>query len=175
MLQKAELEADALKKASELTLRQKQIDQQRELEQTWQQERKKIQREEERLQQREDKLESRMNLVEKKLSDIEKREAVIIGRKAQLDEEKKHISTLNDQLISELEKTSGLSSIEAKEMLMNRLTNEVKTESANLIRQIKKESEEEAEKEACRIITTAINRLAVSLHIRDHCRHGRHP
>lgn len=162
ILQKAEIEADTLKKASELTLRQKQIDQQRELEQVWQQERKKIQREEERIQQREDKLESRMSLVEKKLFDIEKREAVLIARKSQIDEEKKQISLMHERHIAELEKASGLSSIEAKEILMNRLTHEVKTESANLIRRIKKEAEEDAEKEASRIITTAINRLVVS-------------
>lgn len=162
IIEKAEIEAETLKKTSELVLRQKQVDQQRDLEQTWQSERKKLQREEERIKQREDKLESRMNLVEKKLFDIEKREAILIGRKAQLDEEKKQISTLHIQLLTELEKASGLSSTEAKDILMSRLTNEVKTESANLIRRIKKEAEEEAERKAASIIATAINRLAVS-------------
>jgi len=162
ILQKAEMEAHSIKKASELSLKQNQVDQQRELEQAWQIERKKMQREEERLKHREDKLESRMNLVEKKLSDIEKREAIIIARKAQLDEEKKHVNELHGRLLSELERASGLSSIEAKDILLNRITNEVKTDAANLIRRIKKEAEEEAEKNASTIIATAINRLAVS-------------
>src|SRR4051812_26199772 len=86
ILYRAEQEAMELKRTAEMSLQQKLMEQQRDLEQLWQQERKKIQREEERLKQREDKIESRMNLVEKKLSDIEKREAVLIGRKAQLDE-----------------------------------------------------------------------------------------
>lgn len=158
---RAEQDAEELRKGAELGLRQKQLEQQRELEQLWQLERKKIQREEERIKQREDKLESRMNLVEKKLSDIEKREAVLIGRKAQLDEEKKGAVETHAKLIAQLEKASGLSSNEAKEMLLLRLTNEVKTEAANLIRRIKKEAEEEAEKQACTIIATAINRMAV--------------
>lgn len=161
IIYKAELESDTIKKAGEIALKQNQIEQQKDLEQTWQNERRKIQREEERLKQREDKLESRMNLVEKKLSDIEKREAVIIGRKAQLDEEKKLVADTHAQLVAELEKISGLSSTEAKEILINKITNEVKTESALLIRRIKKEAEEEAEHEASRIIATAINRLAV--------------
>lgn len=159
---KAEQESDELKKETELTLKHKQLEHQRELEQIWQQERKKIQREEERFKQREDKLESRMNLVEKKLFDIEKREAVLIGRKAQIDEEKKSIFETHSRLISELEKASGLSSLEAKELLLSRLTNEVKTEAANLIRKTKKEAEEEAEREAATIIATAINRMAVA-------------
>lgn len=162
ILQKAEQEASSIKKASEFAMKQNQIDQQRELEQVWQIERRKIQREEERLKQREDKLEARMNLVEKKLSDIEKREAVLIARKAQLDEEKKHVSETHHRLITELEQASGLSSHEAKDILLSRITNEVKTDAANLIRRIKKEAEENAEKEASSIIATAINRLATS-------------
>ena len=159
---RAEQDAEELKKGTELSLKHKQIEQQRELEVLWQQERKKIQREEERFKLREDKLESRMNLVEKKLSDIEKREAVLIGRKAQIDEEKKQAADARVQLIAELEKASGLSSSEAKEILLSRLTNEVKTEAANLIRRVKKEAEEEAEKQASAIIATAINRMAVT-------------
>lgn len=162
ILYRAEQESIELRKGAEIGLKQKQFEHQRELDQLWQQERKKIQREEERFKQREDKVESRMNLVEKKLSDIEKREAVLIGRKVQLDEERKGVLETHAKLIAELEKVSGLSTSEAKEMLLSRLTNEVKTEAANLIRRTKKEAEEEAEKQACTIIATAINRMAVS-------------
>lgn len=161
IIARAEQDGCEIKKAAELIQQQKQLEQQRDLEQVWQQERKKIQREEERIKQREDKLETRMNLVEKKLSDIEKREAIIIGRKAQLDEEKKLIAENQTKLISELEKVSGLSLSEAKEALMSRLSNEIKTEAANLIRKCKREAEEEADKQASAIIATAVNRLAV--------------
>lgn len=162
LVTQGEREVEALKKSTELSLKQAQIEQQREFEHLWQIERKKIQREEERLKQREDKLESRINLVEKKLSDIEKREAILIGRKTQLDEEKKLASEKYAFLLSELERISGLTSNEAKTLLMNQMTHEVKTEAANLIRRMKKEAEENAEREASRIIATAINRLAVS-------------
>ena len=162
ILHRAEQEAEEKRKGVELGLKQKQLEHQRELEYTWQQERKKIQREEERIKQREDKLETRMNLVEKKLSDIEKREAILIARKTQLDEEKKNTLETHTKLITELEKISGLSVSEAKDILISRLTNEAKTEAAHLTRRIKKEAEEEAEREAATIIATAINRLAVS-------------
>lgn len=159
---RAELEGDELKKRAELSLKQARVEQQKDLEQIWQQERKKIHHEEERLQQREDKLESRMNLVEKKLSDIEKREAVIIARRARLEEEKKETQGSRERLVVELERVAGFSANEAKEMLLANLTNEIKTDAANLIRRVRKEAEEEADKEAASIITTAINRLAVS-------------
>lgn len=162
IVKNAEVEASTLKKNTELSLRQNQIDQQKELEQLWQAERRKTQKEEDRVKQREDKLETRMNLVEKKLSDIEKREAIIIARKAQLDEEKKLVNERLAILINELEKVSGLTSSEAKDILISRITNEVKTDAANLTRRIKKEAEEEAERIASTIISTAINRLTVS-------------
>lgn len=162
IIQEAEFEAVHLKRQNEFLIKQKQIEQQKEFETLFQQEKRKLQKEEERFKLREDKLESRMNLVEKKLSDIEKREAVLIGRKAQLDEEKKSVSDLQSQLTIQLEKIAGLSSSEAKELLLHKLTNEVKTEAAQFIRRAQKEAEEEAKREASTIIATAINRLAVN-------------
>lgn len=162
MIHKAEMDVDSLRKSGELAIKQQQVDQQRELERVWQSERRKMQREEERLKQREDKIESRMNVVETKLSDIEKREGVLSIAKSQVEEEKKRVAEYQDQLVLELEKVSGLSSIEAKELILSRLTNDVKTEAANLIRKIRKEAEENAEKEAATIIATAINRMAGS-------------
>ncbi|MBA3958703.1 MAG: ribonuclease Y [Parachlamydiaceae bacterium] len=162
ILQKAESEVASLKRAHELTLKQAQVDQQREMESLWQGERRKIQREEERIQQREDKLETRMQAVEKKMAEIERRELTLGTHQQRLEEEKKELSQRQANLVQELEKLSGLSATEAKDLLINRMTHDVKTDAANLIRRIKKEAEEEAEREANIIITTAINRLAVA-------------
>lgn len=161
IIKKAEFDSEAIKKAGEISVKQNMLEQQREFERHWQQEKRKIQREEERLKQREDKIEARMNLVEKKLSDIEKREALIAARKTQIDEEKKVVGECHTQLLAQLEKIAGFSTTEAKDYLLSQISSEVKSEAANFIRRTRKEAEEEAEKEANRIITTAINRLAV--------------
>lgn len=162
MIQKAEMEISSLKKSQEISLKNLQVEHQREMDQLWQGERKKIQREEERLKQREDKLEARMQLAEKKLSDIEKRENVLDAQKIQIEMERKKTSEQQIHLMKELEHASGLSAQEAKDLLLARINNEVKTEAANFIRRTTKEAEEEADREASRIIATAINRLAVS-------------
>lgn len=162
ILRKAEQDADLIKKNANTSCDLQQATQQKLFTEEFQKERRKLQIEEERIKQREDKLESRMNLVEKKLSDIEKREAIIIARKEQLDEEKKLLQEKHAKLIFELEKASGLSSSEAKEALLSKISLEVRTDAANLTRKIQKETEEEAEKLASKIIATAINRLAVS-------------
>lgn len=159
---RSELEADSIRKNAEISIKQGQVEHQRELEALWQCERRKIQKEEERIKQREDKLESRMSLVEKKLSDIEKREALITARRAQLDEEKKLNAETQQKLITELERIAGLSASEARELMFSKLVNDVKTDAANLIRRSLKEAEEEAERKASSIIASSINRLAVS-------------
>lgn len=162
ILQKAEIDVSNLRKAHELSIKQSQIEQEREREILWQNERKNILREEDRLKQREDKIEARINLVDKKLSDIEKREAILSAQKIQLDEEKKQTSESQLRLIKELEHISGLSAMEARDILISRITQDVKTEGANLVRRTIKEAEEEADREASRIIVTAINRMAAS-------------
>jgi ribonuclease Y len=162
ILHQAEKESSNLKKNTEMIIKQHKLDHSRELENVWQTERKKLQKEEERITLKEDKVETRMSLVEKKLNDIEKREAVINSRKIELEEEKKSISVTAKQLLNELENISGLSAIEAKEILINKVTCEVKADTANLIRRISKEAEEEADAQASMIIATAINRLAAS-------------
>jgi ribonuclease Y len=161
ILRKAQQEGETLKKNIELASRQQQIDHQKEFENRWQQERRKIQSEDERIKQREDKLEARMNLVDKKIIDLEKREAVLSTEKIKLDQDKKSVAEIQINLFTRLEQIAGLSTKEAKDILFNEITQEVKKDAANYIRKTTKEIKEEAEKEASRIIATAINRLAV--------------
>lgn len=161
ILQKAELDATALRHAKELESKQRQMEQQREWEQTLQNEKRKLNKEEERLQQREDKLESRIQSAEKKLSELEKRELKLSEQRQQLDVELQKIALLQTQLTQKLESLSGLSADEARTLLVTRMADEVKHETAHLIRRSKQEAEETAEREASRIIATAIGRLAV--------------
>lgn len=161
IIKKAEADAESIKKAAEITLKQNMLEQQRELELQWQTEKRKAQREEDRLKQREDKLEARMNVVDKKISDLEKREAQIAAQQVYLENEKQSVASAQATLVEKLERIAGLSINEAKEFLIAQITNDVKTEAANLIRRTQKEAEEEAENKANRIIATAINRLAV--------------
>lgn len=160
IIKKAEQEAERLSNNAHLTAKHIHLDKQKELDEFWQTERRKIFREEERLKQREDKLEGRMNLVEKKLSEMEKKEVLIAQQKEKIEQEKLFISDLKATLKAELERASGLTWAEAKSSLLANIQNEIKSETANLIRKAKKEAEENADREATKIIATAIQRLA---------------
>jgi ribonucrease Y len=161
ILKKGEAEAESQKKQAELAYRQQQSEQQREFENRWQNERRKIQTEDERLKLREDKLETRLNLVEKKLSDLEKREATLSFQQTQLKNEELSVAEIKSSLLTRLEHTAGLSIKEAKDLLFNEITEEVTRDAANFIRKTTKEVSDEAEKEASKIIATAINRIAL--------------
>ncbi len=161
ILQKGEQEAATRRQSQELNIKQLQLEQQRELELILQNERRKMLREEERLKLREDKFDAKTFLVEKKIAEIEAREAVCKGAQAQIIEEKRHISEIELKLINQLERSAGYSAQEAKDLLINRFTEETKLEASHLTRRLIREAEEEAEQKAREIIATAINRLAV--------------
>jgi len=158
---KAELKAKSMQEHATIELKAKKTEMQNELEEQWLVEKKKLGEKEERIKLKEDKLEGRINLIEKKITDIERREALLIVKKEQLDLQKQNLHEHEKTVIQELEKISGLTSIEAKELLTTKVTDDVKADAANFIRRITKEAEQDAERKASTIIATAINRLAV--------------
>jgi ribonuclease Y len=162
ILQRAETDAETFKATAQISLRKQELEQQHELERIAYASKKKLQKEEERLQQKEDKLEIRMNLVEKKLSDIDKKEAVVNARRERNEEERKNLAETQNKLVGELERASGLTATEARELLLERIRGQAATDAANVTRRIQAEAHEHAEQEAARIIATAINRMAVS-------------
>lgn len=161
IIAKANDESMAMRRRGEQALKQEEIEQQHRLEHFWQQERGKLAREDERLRQREDKLESRWQTADKKAAELEKREGMVAAGHKQQEVLQSELEELRRQLVVELERHAGLSASEARELLLERLTNEVKIDAANMTRRILKEAEEGAEDAARKIIVTAINRLAV--------------
>lgn len=162
MISQTEKEIGLMKHKSELKIKEQELIHQKELDQEWAKHKQKIHKEELRLQTKEDKLEARMSLVEQKLSQVEKREAAISLRAEQNRLEKENLDRRSEEIAKELESISGLTRNEAREALIRNLIDEAKQEASGEIHRIRKESEEQAKVEAARIITTAINRMAVS-------------
>lgn len=161
ILKRAEIEAATYKQNQELAIKHQQSERQREMEQYWQNERRQLQREEDRLKQREDKLENRLGLVEKKLSDIERKEIGLSSQQEKLDLEKKQLEDRTNSFLKDLEKASNLTTVEAKNLLISKVSEEIQLETAQIIRKAQQEAEEDAERLAIKVITSAIHRLAV--------------
>ena len=119
--------------------------------------RNEIKHQENRLQKKEEDIDRKLDSIEKKEEAIREKEVEVENRLAKVDE-------LQQQKLEELEKISGLTISEAKQILLNSIEDEVKHEAAMLIRDIENSAREEGEKRAREIVAAAIQRVAA-----DHC------
>ena len=79
---------------------------------------------------------------------------------AQVEKMKAQVSELYDKQLAELERLAGLSSEEAREYLLNKVEDEIKHETAILIKDLENNAKEQADKNAREIISQAIQRCA---------------
>ncbi len=115
---------------------------------------------EKRLSIKEDNLEKRISLIEKKETDFMRRERMLVQSEKTIAEKEKLAEEKLKEKIIELEKVSGMTLAEAKNTLINSITEEAKHESAKTIKRIEDETREIADKKAKEIIATAIQRYA---------------
>ena len=115
--------------------------------------RNEIQRLERRLIQREESL-------DKKVDSLQKKEDAMNERVAEIDAREAEVQELHEKRREELERISGLSSEEAKKILLDEVKKEVTHDAALMIKDIETRAKEEADKKARNIITTAIQRCA---------------
>ncbi len=115
---------------------------------------------EQRLNQREENLDRKSEAGERKEAAIDARLSDLEERRIKLEAREEEIQELRNRRMSELEKVGGLSAAEAKSELLHELEEELNTESGLLIRRIHQEAHENAEKDARKIISLAIERYA---------------
>ncbi len=115
---------------------------------------------EKRLAQREELLDKRADSMDVKMKNIEKQEKDIELLRERLSGREQELSKSISRQIDELERIAQLDRENAKEMLLDKLKNEVKNESGLMIRNLLEEAKEKSEREARRILTYAIQRYA---------------
>lgn len=112
-----------------------------------------LQRIERRLVQKEEAL-------ERKGDNLEKREEQLNRRERELDRTAQEIQELKNRQVAELERISGMTTEDAKKLLLAAVEEETRREAANIIREIEAEAKEEGERRAREIIALAIQRCA---------------
>lgn len=98
--------------------------------------------------------------IDRKSEALERREESLNKKAKELNEKEVLINELYEKQVEELERLSGLTSEEAKELLLNDIRKEIAHESAIMIKEIEAQTREEAEKRAREIISCAIQRCA---------------
>ena len=119
-----------------------------------------MQKLEKRLAQREENLEKKVSLVDQKEITIAKREKTLTAQEKTVKEMEDQYTQYLEEQKRMLERISGMTSDEAKKLLMQSLENEAKHESARTIRRIEEETKENADKIARNIIAIAIQRYS---------------
>ena len=118
--------------------------------------RNEIQRMEKRVLSREENLDKKSDALEKRESSLSAREAEIVKKKAEIDE-------LSSKRLQELERISGLTSEQAKEYLLKTVEDDVKHETAVMIKELESRAKEEADKRAKDFVVSAIQKCAADV------------
>jgi ribonuclease Y len=108
---------------------------------------------EKRHREREKSLENRSN-------SLERRENVIVSKEVSIEEAKNKAEELKEQQVNQLERIAGLSSTEAREVVLNRAEQEMDHELAKRYYELEQQMREKVDEEARKVITLAIQRLA---------------
>ena len=145
--------AEAKKKESLLEIKEESIKNKNELEKETKERRAELQRYEKRVLSKEEAL-------DKKADAIEKREAGFAAKEEQLKQREAKVEELSRQRVQELERISGLTSEQAKEYLLKTVEEDVKHDTAKMIKELETQAKEEADKKAKEFVVTAIQRCA---------------
>ena len=145
--------AETKKRETLLEVKEETIKSKNDLDKEIRDRRAEIQRNERRIVQKEENL-------DKKLDAIEKREAGFLAREEELNRQKAEIAKLSEERVQELERISGLTSEQAKEYLLKTVEEDVKLDTAKLIKEMEHQAKEEAGKKARDYVVTAIQKCA---------------
>ena len=98
--------------------------------------------------------------LDKKLEAIEKREAGFAAKEEEINRQKAQVAKLNEERVKELERISGLTSEQSKDYLLKTVEEDVKIDTAKLIKEMEHKAKEEADKKAKEYVVTAIQKCA---------------
>uniref|UniRef100_UPI004056728A ribonuclease Y n=1 Tax=Agathobacter sp. TaxID=2021311 RepID=UPI004056728A len=145
--------AEAKKRESMLEIKEETIRAKNDIEKEIKERRNEISRNERRIVQKEENL-------DKKLEAMERREANFAAKEEELKRQRSEIANLNEQRLQELERISGLTSEQAKEYLLKTIEEDVKLDTAKLVKELENKAKEEAAKKAKDYVVTAIQKCA---------------
>ena len=103
---------------------------------------------------------SKEETLDKKLDALEKRESKLSSKEANFEKEKQRVEELRQSHLRELEKISNLTTEQAKEYLLKTVEEDVKHETAVLVKDLERQAKDEADKKAKEIVVNAIQKCA---------------
>ena len=145
--------AETTKKESLLEVKEESIRTKNELEKETKERRAELQRYEKRVLAKEESVDKRSDVLEHRENKLTAKEEHLRQREAKVEE-------LSQKRVQELERISGLTSEQAKEYLLKTVEEDVKHDTAKMVRELETQAKEEADKKAKEYVVNAIQRCA---------------
>ncbi len=153
LIENASKEAENKKKEEIFKAKEEILKSRNELDQEIKERRGEIQLQEKRMIQKEEALEKRSD-------NFEQKEKELVVRQQEFETQKDELQKMLDKEIQELQRISGLSAEEAKQILLEEMDRKISIEKANLIKDLEAKAKEEASKNAKEIISYTIQKCA---------------
>ena len=145
--------AETKKKEALLEVKEESLKTKNELEKETKERRAEIQKYEKRVLSKEETL-------DRKIEAVEKRDLGITRNEEELGKQRQKVDELEKKRQQELERISGLTSEQAKEYLLKTVEDEVKHDTAVMVKTLESRAKEEADKKAKELVVNAIQRCA---------------
>ena len=153
-------DADRIRKAAELAGKEEAYEARQEWEREEARRREEVDRIEARLEERRAALDRKYDLLDDKERHLDSRDAEIANRATALDARVLECDRMEETARIRLEALAGMSAEDAKRQLMQQMEEHARASAANTIREIKENAKRDAEREAKKILSLAIQRVA---------------
>jgi ribonucrease Y len=160
IVDEAKRQSDAMIKEVDIETKDKLYNMMSDFENETKETRSELKRNEKRLIQKEENIDRKLEQLERRDRDLFRKERQITKREEAIEKSERHYANLIEEQKQQLERISGLTADQAKELLIRAMENEARHEGAKLIKKIENQTKEEADKKAKKIMATAIQRYA---------------
>lgn len=160
MVDEAAIECKALKKEAILEAKEQELKLKNEFERESKEKKNELNKLEQRLMQKEDILNKKEDSLLKKGDDLERQKRELSNKENELRKTQEKINHQHELMVQELEKVAQLTKDEAKQLLTNEILDETRRDVALQVRNIEQTAKDEANNEAKKIISLAVQRCA---------------
>lgn len=160
MLDDVREESRAIKKEALLEAKEQEIKLRNEFERESKEKRAELQRMENRLNQKEETLEKKEENLAKRNEETTRQQNALKAKEGELDKKLGDIAEQHDKMLQEFEKIAQMSREEAKQQLIEAITDEAKRDAAGMVKNIEAEAKENGERKAKEIVSLAIQKCS---------------
>ncbi|SFD79024.1 ribonucrease Y [Lentibacillus persicus] len=160
IVDEAHRNADAAKKEALLEAKDENHNLRQQTEEDLRERRLEVQKQENRLMQKEETLDRKSETLDQRETMLEGREESLTEKQQQIEEMESKVEAMLNEQQTELERISGYTTEQAKQVILERVEQEVNHESALMIKEAENRAKEEADKKAKSILSLALQRCA---------------